>query len=191
MKNVMKVMVLCFLSAIAVNANAAIVSAGDQLLVGGTLLTDTGALDTATTVQLAEETSSTSSHIIINTIDVVDGTGGTGGIGDVFGLLGNGGGAVSLTSFNSAEGAGFMSINGWTLDLTSLSVVGTPAADLLKLEGTGLLSDGAGDHAVTWALSAQSATSYSMDMTVVPVPAAVWLFGSGLIGLVGLARRKA
>lgn len=27
--------------------------------------------------------------------------------------------------------------------------------------------------------------------SVVPVPAAAWLFGSGLIGLVGLARRKA
>ena len=26
--------------------------------------------------------------------------------------------------------------------------------------------------------------------TVVPIPAAVWLFGSGLIGLIGLARRK-
>jgi hypothetical protein len=29
------------------------------------------------------------------------------------------------------------------------------------------------------------------EMTVVPVPAAVWLFGSGLLGLVGIARRKA
>ena len=28
------------------------------------------------------------------------------------------------------------------------------------------------------------------DVTVVPVPAALWLFGSGLIGVVGLARRK-
>ena len=28
------------------------------------------------------------------------------------------------------------------------------------------------------------------DIGAVPVPAAVWLFGSGLIGLVGLARRK-
>jgi hypothetical protein len=26
---------------------------------------------------------------------------------------------------------------------------------------------------------------------VIPIPAAVWLFGSGLIGLIGLARRKA
>ena len=37
--------------------------------------------------------------------------------------------------------------------------------------------------------------TYSVDLlltpTTVPVPAAVWLFGSGLIGLMGLARRKA
>lgn len=31
----------------------------------------------------------------------------------------------------------------------------------------------------------------SLTATVVPVPAAVWLFGSGLLGLVGIARRKA
>jgi hypothetical protein len=30
---------------------------------------------------------------------------------------------------------------------------------------------------------------FSHDATVVPVPAAVWLFGSGLLGLVGIARR--
>ena len=30
----------------------------------------------------------------------------------------------------------------------------------------------------------------SGDVGVVPVPAAVWLFGSGLLGLIGLARRK-
>ena len=29
-----------------------------------------------------------------------------------------------------------------------------------------------------------------VELTVVPVPAAVWLFGSGLIGLIGIARRK-
>ncbi len=28
------------------------------------------------------------------------------------------------------------------------------------------------------------------SLTVVPVPAAVWLFGSGLLGLIGIARRK-
>jgi len=30
----------------------------------------------------------------------------------------------------------------------------------------------------------------SIDVTAVPVPAAVWLFGSGLLGLAGIARRK-
>ncbi len=33
-------------------------------------------------------------------------------------------------------------------------------------------------------------TDQIIDQTVVPVPAAVWLFGSGLIGLIGIARRK-
>jgi hypothetical protein len=31
---------------------------------------------------------------------------------------------------------------------------------------------------------------WSVDIQAVPVPAAVWLFGSGLLGLVGVARRK-
>lgn len=33
-------------------------------------------------------------------------------------------------------------------------------------------------------------TSVTPDVSAVPVPAAVWLFGSGLLGLVGIARRK-
>ena len=32
--------------------------------------------------------------------------------------------------------------------------------------------------------------TYLVRTSVVPLPAAVWLFGSGLIGLIGLARRK-
>ena len=31
---------------------------------------------------------------------------------------------------------------------------------------------------------------YSGDVSAIPVPAAVWLFGSGFVGLVGFARRK-
>ena len=33
--------------------------------------------------------------------------------------------------------------------------------------------------------------SIKADVSAVPVPAAVWLFGSGLLGLIGVARRKA
>jgi hypothetical protein len=41
-------------------------------------------------------------------------------------------------------------------------------------------------------IETQNGTVISTDIvnTAVPVPAAVWLFGSGLIGLVGIARRK-
>jgi hypothetical protein len=35
-----------------------------------------------------------------------------------------------------------------------------------------------------------SASNSGTAWSVVPIPAAVWLFGSGLIGLVGMARRK-
>ena len=45
---------------------------------------------------------------------------------------------------------------------------------------------------VDFSLSADSNVGISgfVQQTAVPVPAAVWLFGSGLIGLVGVARRK-
>ncbi|RDH85023.1 MAG: hypothetical protein DIZ80_03135 [endosymbiont of Galathealinum brachiosum] len=38
--------------------------------------------------------------------------------------------------------------------------------------------------------SAQAWAVQSGDVSAVPVPAAVWLFGSGLVGLIGVARRK-
>ncbi len=46
---------------------------------------------------------------------------------------------------------------------------------------------------VAFGLTDQTGVGFSgfVEQTVVPVPAAVWLFGSGLIGLFGIARRKA
>jgi hypothetical protein len=51
------------------------------------------------------------------------------------------------------------------------------------LIGNGTFGINAGDY--------ETPIDYTMtfETTVVPVPAAVWLFGSGLIGLVGVARR--
>jgi 3D (Asp-Asp-Asp) domain-containing protein len=35
-----------------------------------------------------------------------------------------------------------------------------------------------------------SGNTLAVDVRVVPIPAAVWLFGSGLLGMVGVARRR-
>ena len=53
----------------------------------------------------------------------------------------------------------------------------------------------AGPRAYTWADFTNNGgkiaeLSNARAFSVVPVPAAVWLFGSGLLGLVGVARRK-
>ena len=63
---------------------------------------------------------------------------------------------------------------------------------MLKLEGTGVLTGGSFDPTnAIWDFSAVSNDGYNMSVATVPVPAAVWLFGSGLLGLAGIARRKA
>jgi len=47
-----------------------------------------------------------------------------------------------------------------------------------------------GQYEWAWGTGA-SADSYKLNVGAVRIPAAVWLFGSGLLGLVGVARRKA
>jgi len=173
MKNVIKFVSLCLMVSAATGAQAAVVSAGDQLIIGGVLdIGGAATLDAATEI----------------TLSGVDGTAGTGGINDVFGLVGTGGVKAELPPA-FAPVSSFFSIDGWDFDLLTLSIV-NQNENLLQLEGTGLLSDVSDSYNATWTLSAQSPTSYDLTVTVVPVPAAVWLFGSGLIGLVGIARRK-
>jgi len=41
-----------------------------------------------------------------------------------------------------------------------------------------------------WSLAADGTLHYGAAVSAVPVPAAAWLFGSGLIGLVSVARRR-
>lgn len=51
--------------------------------------------------------------------------------------------------------------------------------------GTGIQSSGPANSPWRYAWAVQTG-----DVGVVPIPAAVWLFGSGLLGLLGLSRRK-
>ncbi len=79
------------------------------------------------------------------------------------------------------------------------------AAATLTLTGSdnfilGISMDGgaswSGDTSVTligansYAVGFINGTVLEVDVQVIPVPAAVWLFGSGLLGLVGIARRR-
>jgi hypothetical protein len=90
---------------------------------------------------------------------------------------------LSLSLFNT---------NGTLSDVTDDSQIGSAilsgesSYDLLasgnyyaKVEGTAVGSSG-GKYTITM----------SADPAPVPVPAAAWLLGSGLLGLVGIARRK-
>ena len=109
--------------------------------------------------------------------------------------------------FPGATVTGLLWIEDWQVDILDSSIVGQTGSSL-ELSGTGTLScadtDTCGQYEPTdmeWTLSAvATGSSYSMTITmlegdstgvtVIPVPAAVWLFGSGLIGLAGVARRK-
>ena len=99
-------------------------------------------------------------------------------------------GAYAGTAANGQFALGFNVFNGNILDSTSptdiwtaLGVGTAPAPDDTVTVDFNVLvlapAGGAGYFDTT-----------SFDLAPVPVPAAVWLFGSGLLGLVGVARRR-
>ena len=66
----------------------------------------------------------------------------------------------------------------------------------IELVSTDVISDlfptgsGAPGHPVIDGATVGFTYNFDLLLTPVPVPAAVWLFGSGLLGLVGISRRK-
>lgn len=103
---------------------------------------------------------------------------------------GAGGSTVSLTGA-PLPASSFLTIEGWSFELSTLNVIDQTSV-LLSLKGTGILTGNGFDAtSATWTFSSRSMNSYDMSIATVPVPAATWLFGSGLIGLAGIARRKA
>lgn len=157
------------------SANAALITGsmgltGAFTASGGTDLSDATILDLATAI----------------------GTSGTGDIGVTVGFGTVGTITNSPFSFNpSAPVPGLLTIGGWQVDIATI-LISDQTVDALTLSGTGSISGHGMDLTPTdWSLSANaSGSSYSMTITAVPVPAAVWLFGTGLIGLIAVARRK-
>jgi len=87
------------------------------------------------------------------------------------------------------------SVGGYSFSMDNVTIGAQDATDLI-LSGTGTITGGGFDPTQgTWEFSGQTASDItfswsSSNATVIPIPAAVWLFGSGLIGLIGVARRK-
>lgn len=187
MSKMMKVVLVSLISMVSSSVFAATIGVDDTFNITGTYSATggTGLVD-ATTVQLD----------IVNSAGTAEGDfGSTIGIPLPKVTSGTAGASASLLSpFTPVEN--FFAIGGWQLDLSTLAVT-DQSAGLLSMNGTGVLTgNGFDPTGATWSFSGESPTSYSMTITstgipAVPVPAAVWLFGSGLLGLVGVARRKA
>ena len=60
---------------------------------------------------------------------------------------------------------------------------------ILSLEPFSTLGITPGAYEWTWGTGA-STDSFKLNVGAAPIPAAAWLFGSGLLGLIGVARRK-
>lgn len=107
-----------------------------------------------------------------------------------FDVLDNNGIGVSATNIAvTIEGA----ISGFsaTLDGNALSPVST-GSPLLQLLTFTLPASAAGSHSLVLGGDAGIGSSYggSISVSAVPVPAAAWLMGSALVGLVSFGRRK-
>ena len=89
-----------------------------------------------------------------------------------------------IAAMNADGGNGYLGINNWGLPITTQPDATCNTQSGGQGVGTGCTGSEMGHlFNVAWAV-------HSGDVSAVPIPGAVWLFGSGLIGLLGLARRK-
>lgn len=102
------------------------------------------------------------------------------------------GGPAPTGTLDNVAGTINMDLSSWMVNhfgmdqnLGSASAAGSwdPVTQLYTLSWVATLTQGPnGGQDVTWTLAGSASP--------VPVPAAVWLFGSGLLGLAGVVRRK-
>jgi hypothetical protein len=96
-----------------------------------------------------------------------------------FGAIGNTiGGIFTTPQANGVAGGG--AIDFWQ----ATQVAGLPTKLITPVKYTG------GGQDATWTLSSAGDLQFNVPAGAVPLPAAVWLFGSGLLGLIGVGRRR-
>jgi hypothetical protein len=74
-----------------------------------------------------------------------------------------------------------------TLDGISLDLASLGNAQFLSIDN---LLASAGDHSLVISGSSDGSYGGSIAVAQTPIPAAVWLFGSALMGMMGVSRRK-
>jgi len=101
-----------------------------------------------------------------------------------------------IVKFEINDGANQLSVLAITEDLSSLSGYDA-AVDDPPPPGTSIVPSGQAANFLQLSYGDDSGTvlygglqDYNVSMIVTPIPAAVWLFGSGIIGLIGVARRR-
>ncbi len=99
----------------------------------------------------------------------------------------SGSGASATGTYNYSLAAGQVAM-GVLFDWNTSA--GIPVLNILNADGSGVDIDGDGTLGTKMAAGPFAGSPVGFAGTAVPVPAAVWLFGSGLLGLVGVARRR-
>jgi len=110
------------------------------------------------------------------------------------------GGAIPTGTLDDVAGTITMDLSSWFMNWNDNDIfAGTGIADgVTSALATGVWDPVSGQYSLSWQsvtgigpkAGLVTGTTLSGVASPVPVPAAAWLFGSGLLGLIGVARRK-